>query len=145
MDALNYVGDVLTVAVFDADLFDDLFDGMVQHGRRVSHKTTIAHGSSMLGRAELALGNRDEAFAHMTEALRIHIEIGDGFGVQLDLEGFLRSEAVFDSLVDARSANAVFICGRGPMMDAAEAALLARGVAREKILIERLTSSVLSA
>lgn len=30
IDALNYVGDVLTVAVFDADVFDDIFHGMVQ-------------------------------------------------------------------------------------------------------------------
>jgi hypothetical protein len=30
IDALNYVGDVFTVAVFDADFFDDLFDGMVE-------------------------------------------------------------------------------------------------------------------
>lgn len=30
IDALNYVGDVLTVAVFDDDIFDDIFDGMVQ-------------------------------------------------------------------------------------------------------------------
>ena len=31
IDALNYVGDVLTVAVFDADTFDDLFEGLVDH------------------------------------------------------------------------------------------------------------------
>jgi hypothetical protein len=30
IDALNYVGDVLTVAVFDDDVFDRIFDGMVQ-------------------------------------------------------------------------------------------------------------------
>ncbi len=30
IDALNYVGDVFTVAVFDADIFDSVFDGMVQ-------------------------------------------------------------------------------------------------------------------
>jgi hypothetical protein len=30
IDALNYVGDVLTVAVFDDDIFDRIFDGMVQ-------------------------------------------------------------------------------------------------------------------
>ena len=30
IDALNYVGDLFTVAVFDADIFDDLFDGMVE-------------------------------------------------------------------------------------------------------------------
>jgi hypothetical protein len=29
VDALNYVGDVLTVAVFDADVFDSLFGDMV--------------------------------------------------------------------------------------------------------------------
>lgn len=31
VDALNYVGDVLTVAVFDADTFDALFDRMADH------------------------------------------------------------------------------------------------------------------
>jgi hypothetical protein len=30
IDALNYVGDVLTIAVFDDDVFDDVFDSMVQ-------------------------------------------------------------------------------------------------------------------
>ena len=30
IDALNLVGDILTVAVFDADVFDAVFDGMVQ-------------------------------------------------------------------------------------------------------------------
>jgi ring-1,2-phenylacetyl-CoA epoxidase subunit PaaE len=52
---------------------------------------------------------------------------------------------VFDSLIDANSADVFFICGPGQMMDAAEAALLARGVSSEKILIERFTSSALSA
>jgi len=31
IDALNYVGDVFTVAVFDADVFDAIFEGMVEH------------------------------------------------------------------------------------------------------------------
>lgn len=31
IDALNYVGDILTVAVFDDDAFDQLFDGLVEH------------------------------------------------------------------------------------------------------------------
>jgi ring-1,2-phenylacetyl-CoA epoxidase subunit PaaE len=56
-----------------------------------------------------------------------------------------KCEAVFDSLIDVNSADVFFICGPGPMMDAAEAALLARGVPPEKILIERFTSSALSA
>ncbi|MBN1173463.1 MAG: XRE family transcriptional regulator [Micromonosporaceae bacterium] len=31
IDALNYVGDVLTVAIFDDDIFDEIFTGMVTH------------------------------------------------------------------------------------------------------------------
>ena len=30
LDALNYVADVLTVAIFDADVFDEVFDGLVE-------------------------------------------------------------------------------------------------------------------
>jgi ring-1,2-phenylacetyl-CoA epoxidase subunit PaaE len=52
-----------------------------------------------------------------------------------------KCEDVFSRLVDASSADAVFICGPGPMMDAAEAALGARGVSSGRILIERFTTS----
>jgi hypothetical protein len=31
IDALNYVGDIFTVAVFDADIFDEIFHRMVEH------------------------------------------------------------------------------------------------------------------
>lgn len=44
---------------------------------------------------------------------------------------------VLTSLVDPAVIDAAFICGPGPMMDAAEAALLAAGVAREQIHVER--------
>jgi ring-1,2-phenylacetyl-CoA epoxidase subunit PaaE len=76
---------------------------------------------------------------HFLEDEAEEIELFNG---RLDGE---KCEAVFDSLVDVDSADAFFICGPGPMMDAAEAALLARGVPPEKILIERFTSSALSA
>ena len=56
-----------------------------------------------------------------------------------------KCDDVFDSLIDVGAADAFFICGPGPMMDGAEGALLARGVPPEKILIERFTSSALSA
>ena len=36
--------------------------------------------------------------------------------------------------------DAWFICGPGPMMDAAEAALIDRGVAQDRIHIERFTA-----
>ncbi len=76
---------------------------------------------------------------HFLEDEAEEIELFNG---RLDRE---KCDAVFDSLIDVKSANAFFICGPGPMMDAAEAALLARGVPAEKILIERFTSSALSA
>jgi ring-1,2-phenylacetyl-CoA epoxidase subunit PaaE len=47
---------------------------------------------------------------------------------------------VLDALIDPAAAAAFFICGPGPMMDAAEAALLARGVAADRIHIERFTA-----
>ena len=42
-----------------------------------------------------------------------------------------------DTLIPAASIDEAFICGPAPMMDAAEAALLAAGVARAKIHVER--------
>ena len=52
-----------------------------------------------------------------------------------------KCEEVFSQLVEVKSADAVFICGPGPMMDAAEAALGVRGVSSDRILIERFTTS----
>jgi hypothetical protein len=40
LDALNFVGDVLTVAVFDADVYDEIFDGLVES----NDEGTIAGG-----------------------------------------------------------------------------------------------------
>jgi ring-1,2-phenylacetyl-CoA epoxidase subunit PaaE len=76
---------------------------------------------------------------HFLEDEAEEIELFNG---RLDRE---KCEAVFDSLIDVKSADAFFICGPGPMMDAAEGALRARGVPPGIILIERFTSSALSA
>jgi ring-1,2-phenylacetyl-CoA epoxidase subunit PaaE len=48
-------------------------------------------------------------------------------------------------LVGNRPVDAVFICGPGPMMTAAEEATKAHGIAPEKILIERFTADGLPA
>ncbi|MCR6645779.1 MAG: 2Fe-2S iron-sulfur cluster-binding protein [Terricaulis sp.] len=48
------------------------------------------------------------------------------------------------TLLAPAHAHAYFICGPDPMMDAAEAALLARGVDKSRILIERFTTGPLS-
>lgn len=76
---------------------------------------------------------------HFLEDEAEEIELFNG---RLDRE---KCEGVLDSLVDANAADAFFICGPGPMMDAAEAALLSREVPPEKIFIERFTSGPLSA
>lgn len=52
---------------------------------------------------------------------------------------------IFDLLLDPNAIDAYFVCGPGPMMDAVEETLSARGVAREKVLIERFTTGPLSA
>jgi ring-1,2-phenylacetyl-CoA epoxidase subunit PaaE len=59
------------------------------------------------------------------------------FNGRLDRE---RLGELFGTLVDPKAVDAAFICGPAPMMDAAEAALGAAGVAREAILLERFTA-----
>ncbi|MGI8931941.1 MAG: 1,2-phenylacetyl-CoA epoxidase subunit PaaE [Sphingomicrobium sp.] len=50
-------------------------------------------------------------------------------------------DAAIDALVgDPQDVDAWFICGPGPMMDAAEAALVDRDVVRDRIHIERFTA-----
>jgi ring-1,2-phenylacetyl-CoA epoxidase subunit PaaE len=49
-------------------------------------------------------------------------------------------EAIAHLVPDAREVDSWFICGPGPMMDAAEVALLDRGIAKERIHIERFTA-----
>lgn len=110
-------------------------------------------------RATLLYGNRDSASIIFLEELAA---LKNRFLDRLEIYHFLENEAeeielfngrldatkcdeVFSTLVDVASADAFFICGPGPMMDAAEAALLARGVPASKILIERFTTSALSA
>jgi hypothetical protein len=44
LDALNFVSDALTVAVFDADTFDDIFRDMVE----VNEEGTLARGGKIL-------------------------------------------------------------------------------------------------
>ena len=57
------------------------------------------------------------------------------FNGMLDREHM--DQAIEHLIEDAAAVDQWFICGPGPMMDAAEAALIDRGVARERIHIER--------
>ena len=51
-----------------------------------------------------------------------------------------KCDLILGTLVDPAEAAAFFICGPGPMMDAAEEALHSVGVPQDKILIERFTA-----
>jgi predicted ATPase/DNA-binding SARP family transcriptional activator len=64
-----------------------MFEDGVRFGRQISHRTSFAHASAMLGRVLCKLGEYDEAYARLSEGLRVHLEIGDAWGLALDLEG----------------------------------------------------------
>ncbi|HWE07213.1 MAG TPA: 2Fe-2S iron-sulfur cluster-binding protein [Rhizomicrobium sp.] len=107
----------------------------------------------------LLYGNRDTASIMFLEELAA---LKNRYIDRLEVYHFLENEAedielfngrldrakceeVLSTLVDVSATDAFFICGPGPMMDAAEAALLARGFPAGRIFIERFTTSALSA
>ena len=72
---------------------------------------------------------------HFLDAEEQDIELFNG------MLGRARIEEAIPALVpDAAEVDGWFICGPGPMMDAAEAALLDRNVPRDRIHIERFTA-----
>ena len=106
-------------------------------------------------RFTLFYGNRDSRSVIFLEALA---ELKDRYIGRLELFHFLAEEEgeidLFNGMLDAaRCAQAVdalvvepasidawFICGPGPMMDAAENVLVERGIERDRIHIERFTA-----
>ena len=106
-------------------------------------------------RFTLFYGNRDSSSVIFLEGLAA---LKDRYMGRLELFHFLDQEEgdieLFNGMLDkARCAEAIehlvddpakvaawFICGPGPMMDAAEAALHDRGIAHDRIHIERFTA-----
>ena len=72
---------------------DDLLTARRMHevnlrvGRYLKHRTVLGHGHSFLAAVCLAEGSVDEAFTNFCEALPYHLDLGDGWGLALDLEG----------------------------------------------------------
>ena len=105
-------------------------------------------------RFTLFYGNRDsssiiflDALARLKNRFMDRLEVHhflDGEDQEFELfNGMLdraKCDEVLETLVDPSDVAAFFICGPGPMMDAAEEALLARGIARELIHLERFTA-----
>jgi len=76
---------------------------------------------------------------HFLEEEEEEIELFNG-----RLDG-AKAEQILSTLVEPAHVDAFFICGPGPMMDAIEQALSAKGVDKIRILIERFTTGPLSA
>jgi ring-1,2-phenylacetyl-CoA epoxidase subunit PaaE len=72
---------------------------------------------------------------HFLDAEEQEIELFNGM-----LDRTRCEEAIAHLVPDAAEVDGWFICGPGPMMDAAEGALLDRNIARERIHIERFTA-----
>ena len=116
-------------------------------------KTTL--GTEPGSRFTLLYGNRDSSSVIFLEALAA---LKDRYLDRLELYHFLdqeeqeidlfngmldraRCEEAIEHLVpDAGDVDGWFICGPGPMMDAAEGALLDRGIDKGRIHIERFTA-----
>jgi ring-1,2-phenylacetyl-CoA epoxidase subunit PaaE len=105
-------------------------------------------------RFTLFYGNRDSNSIIFLDALA---GLKNRFMDRLQVHHFLAEEAeefellngmldrakcdeILETLVDPADIAAFFICGPGPMMDAAEAALIARNVPRDHIHLERFTA-----
>jgi ring-1,2-phenylacetyl-CoA epoxidase subunit PaaE len=105
-------------------------------------------------RFTLLYGNRDSNSVIFLDALA---QLKNRFMDRLQVHHFLAEEAeefdlfngmldrgkcdeILAGLVDPAEVAAFFICGPGPMMDAAEEALLARGVDKDRIHLERFTA-----
>ena len=71
----------------ELQLAREMFEDGVRFGRQISHRTSFAHASSMLGKVLCKLGQYEEAYARLSDGLRVHLEIGDAWGLALDLEG----------------------------------------------------------
>ena len=111
-------------------------------------------------RFTLFYGNRDASSIIFLEGLA---DLKDRFMGRFELYHFLSDEAgdidLFNAMLDRATCDAAidalvdeplgvdswFICGPGPMMDAAEAALIDKDVAKERIHIERFTAGRASA
>jgi non-specific serine/threonine protein kinase len=64
-----------------------MHEGNLRVGHAIKHRTSIGHAHAFLAAVDLADDRVDDAFSHLCEALPYHIELGDGWGLALDLEG----------------------------------------------------------
>ena len=143
------------VGAFTPDLTVPGHHVLVAAGSGITPMVSIAESvlaADESSRVTLFYGNRDSNSVIFLEGLAA---LKDRYLGRFELYHFLSDEEgdvelfngmldretcdeALDHLVDdAQAVDAWFICGPGPMMDAAEAALTDRGVAKDRIHIER--------
>jgi DNA-binding SARP family transcriptional activator len=70
-------------------------------GWSLKHRTSIGHALAFLAAVDLAEGKVDDAFTRFAEALPYHLELRDGWGLALDLEGLSACAALRGRHADA--------------------------------------------
>lgn len=100
-----------------------------------------ASGSIMFLEELAALKNRYIGRLQVYHFLEDEAEEVELFNGRLDAA---KISEVLQSLLQPGAIDAAFICGPGPMMDAAEAGLVDAGVPQDRILIERFTVGAMS-
>ena len=90
----------------ELELARSMFEDGLRFGRTISHRTSYAHSSAMLGKVLCRLGEFEESYVRLSDGLRIHLEVGDGWGMALDLEGLAGL-----AMARARYADAVRLMG----------------------------------
>lgn len=66
----------------------EMWEFNAELAQTLSHRTILAHSASQLGRLLLLEGNQSEAFGRLSDAMRIHMDIGDAWGLANDIDGF---------------------------------------------------------
>ena len=79
----------------------EMHEANLRVGRYLKHRTVLGHGYAMLAAVDLADGRVDDAFTHFCEALPYHLDLGDGWGLALDLEGLSAVAALRGRHADA--------------------------------------------
>jgi ring-1,2-phenylacetyl-CoA epoxidase subunit PaaE len=157
-------GDVVDVMPPHGSFTTDFDAGLKRHLVGIAGGSGITPVMSLLrtalksepeSRFTLLYGNRDSSSIIFLEALAA---LKDKYLDRFDLYHFLEAEEgdveLFNGMLDrarceesierlipdAAEVDGWFICGPGPMMDAAEGALLDGGIAKERIHIERFTA-----
>lgn len=100
------------------------------------------HANSIMFLEELAeLKNRHMHRLQLFHFLTAEADDVELFNGRIDAD---RMASILRGLVDPKTIDAAFICGPGAMMESAERALHAAGVAPAKVLVERFTAGPIS-